>query len=132
MAADDATPAAPPLTVTTVNIGAPDPAALARFYVDLLGWQIGREEPGYVIIRDPAGGLALSFQLEEHHAPPVWPAGAGDQQMMMHLEIRAENLERAVAHALACGAVLAGFQPQRDVRVCLDPAGHPFCLWVAT
>jgi hypothetical protein len=22
------------------------------------------------------------------------------------------------------------FRPQDDVRVCLDPAGHPFCLWV--
>jgi len=25
---------------------------------------------------------------------------------------------------------VAGFQPQDEVRVCLDPAGHPFCLWV--
>ena len=24
------------------------------------------------------------------------------------------------------------FQPQDDVRVYLDPAGHPFCLWVRT
>ena len=28
------------------------------------------------------------------------------------------------------GATLAEFQPQDDVRVCLDPAGHPFCLFV--
>jgi Glyoxalase-like domain len=27
-------------------------------------------------------------------------------------------------------ATLAEFQPQEDVRVCLDPAGHPFCLYV--
>ena len=26
-------------------------------------------------------------------------------------------------------AQLADFQPQDDVRVYLDPAGHPFCLW---
>jgi hypothetical protein len=25
--------------------------------------------------------------------------------------------------------VLADYQPQQDVRVYLDPAGHPFCLW---
>ena len=25
---------------------------------------------------------------------------------------------------------LAGFQPQQDVRVHLDPAGHPFCLFL--
>ena len=35
-----------------------------------------------------------------------------------------------VAHAVAQGATLAGFQPQEDVRVCLDPAGHPFCLYL--
>jgi hypothetical protein len=37
-----------------------------------------------------------------------------------------------VAHAQAAGATLAEFQPQTDVRVMQDPAGHPFCLWVAT
>jgi hypothetical protein len=26
--------------------------------------------------------------------------------------------------------VLADYQPQDDVRVCLDPDGHPFCLWI--
>ena len=28
------------------------------------------------------------------------------------------------------GATEAPYQPQEDVRVYLDPAGHPFCLWV--
>ena len=28
------------------------------------------------------------------------------------------------------GATLADFQPQEDVRVYLDPAGHPFCLFL--
>jgi hypothetical protein len=49
--------------------------------------------------------------------------------MMMHLEIRVDNLERAVTQAVALGATVAEFQPQEDVRVCLDPAGHPFCLY---
>jgi hypothetical protein len=31
---------------------------------------------------------------------------------------------------LSAGAVPADFQPQDDVRVFLDPAGHPFCLFV--
>ncbi len=30
--------------------------------------------------------------------------------------------------ALALGATLADFQPRDNVRVLLDPAGHPFCL----
>ena len=33
------------------------------------------------------------------------------------------------AWALKAGAVLAEHQPQQDVRVLLDPAGHPFCLF---
>ncbi|PZG02702.1 hypothetical protein C1I99_01545 [Micromonospora deserti] len=28
------------------------------------------------------------------------------------------------------GPARPGRQPQGDVRVCLDPAGHPFCLFV--
>ena len=48
----------------------------------------------------------------------------------MHLEIAVDDLEASVAHAVAQGATLAGFQPQEDVRVCLDPAGHPFCLYL--
>ena len=121
---------APALTLTTVNIGAPDPGALARFYERLLGWPIGAEEPDWVVIRPPGGGVALSFQTEVDYVPPVWPAGPGDQQMMIHLEIRVDDLERSAAHAVACGATLATYQPQDDVRVCLDPVGHPFCLWL--
>ena len=30
---------------------------------------------------------------------------------------------------MGLGASLAPVQPQTDVRVLLDPAGHPFCLW---
>ncbi len=42
----------------------------------------------------------------------------------------ARALEAAGALVVAAGAVLADYQPQDDVRVYLDPAGHPFCLWV--
>ena len=50
--------------------------------------------------------------------------------MMMHLDVEVDDLPSAVDHALAIGATLAEFQPQDDVRVLLDPAGHPFCLFV--
>ncbi len=92
------------LRFSTVNIGAPDPAALARFYERLLGWRIGHEEPDFVIVRDPDGGVSLSCQREEDYVPPVWPAGPGDQQMQLHLEIAVRDLDSSVAHALECGA----------------------------
>lgn len=120
----------PRLTVTGTNIDAPDANALADFYRRLLGWETGTDEPGWVILRAPGGGHTLNFQTEERYVPPVWPAGPGEPQMMMHLEIAVDDLEAGVAHAVAQGAALASFQPQDDVRVCLDPAGHPFCLYV--
>jgi catechol 2,3-dioxygenase-like lactoylglutathione lyase family enzyme len=120
------------ITVTTVNIGAPDPGTLARFYERLLGWTIAREEPDDVMLSGGDAGVNLSFQREVGYTPPAWPAGPGDQQMQLHLEIRVDDLEGATAYALELGATLAEFQPQDDVRVCLDPAGHPFCLWVVS
>ncbi|CAA9397368.1 MAG: hypothetical protein AVDCRST_MAG35-712 [uncultured Quadrisphaera sp.] len=51
--------------------------------------------------------------------------------MQLHLDLAVDDLAAALDHARACGAVLAGHQPQDDVRVLLDPAGHPFCLFTA-
>lgn len=115
--------------LTTVTLNAPDPVVLARFYEKLLGWTIHSEDPGWVTLRNPEGGIGLAFQTEDIYVRPVWPAKAGQQQMMIHLEIRVDDLEAGCIHAKACGATLAAYQPQDDVRVHLDPAGHPFCLW---
>ena len=119
----------PQMTLSGTNIGAPDPNALADFYRTLLGWTTIVDEPGWVILRPPGGGQSLNFQEESGYVRPAWPAGQGDQQMMMHLEIRVNDLEAGVERAVALGATLADFQPQKHVRVCLDPAGHPFCLF---
>ena len=45
--------------------------------------------------------------------------------------IRGANADKAAtAKELGLGAQEAQHQPQDDVRVLLDPAGHPFCLYV--
>jgi hypothetical protein len=49
--------------------------------------------------------------------------------MQLHLDLEVDDLDAAVAHAMAVGASQAGYQPQDHVRVMLDPAGHPFCLY---
>jgi catechol 2,3-dioxygenase-like lactoylglutathione lyase family enzyme len=119
----------PRTALTATVLDAPDPRELAAFYSRLLGWPIGRDEPDWVTLRPPGGGAGLSFQTESAFQRPTWPAGPGDQQMMMHLDIEVDDLDAAGAHAVAAGATLADYQPQEDVRVYLDPAGHPFCLW---
>lgn len=50
--------------------------------------------------------------------------------MMMHLDFQVSDLEAAVGHALELGAQEAADQPQTSLRVLLDPAGHPFCLYL--
>jgi len=120
----------PRLTLTSVNLSAPDPGVLARFYQQLLGYELREDEPDWVVLRPPGGGTELAFQPEPGYVAPVWPGGPDDQRMMMHLEIRVDDLAAAVTHATGLGATLADEQPQQDVRVCLDPAGHPFCLYL--
>jgi catechol 2,3-dioxygenase-like lactoylglutathione lyase family enzyme len=119
----------PEMSLTSAVLGAPDPQALGRFYERLLGWSVGTDEPDWVTLRPPGGGTGLSFQLEDAYEPPVWPPEPGAQQMMVHLDVEVADLEAAVAWAVDAGARVAGFQPQEGVRVMLDPAGHPFCLF---
>jgi hypothetical protein len=81
-------------------------------------------------MRAPDGGTALAFQTEPWYRPPVWPERAGEPEKMLHLDFWVDDLDAAVAHAVAAGATVAGYQPQEAVRVLFDPAGHPFCLFL--
>ncbi len=121
-------PDRPTMTLTGTVLDTPDPRGLARFYAALLDWPIGTDDPEWATLRP--GGPGLSFQLEEDHVPPVWPARPGDPRMQAHLDVEVDDLPAAVEFAQSLGATVAGFQPQDHVRVMLDPAGHPFCLYV--
>ncbi len=130
----------PVMDLTSVTISAPDPRELAAFYARMLGWTITASDPprpgrppedGWAQVRPPDGGVGptLNFEYEEAgFQPPVWPSEPGKQQTTQHLDIVVSNLDESVAWATEMGATLAEFQPQPDVRVMLDPAGHPFCL----
>ena len=106
----------------------PDASALARFYADLLGWTIEKDEAGWAAMRPPGSVAYVAFQSSPEYVEPVWPPAPDEQQMMMHLDVEVDDLGAAVEDALAAGARLAEHQPQDNVRVMLDPAGHPFCL----
>jgi len=107
-----------------------DARALASFWERLTGWPRRSDEPEWVTLVAPGGHLGLSFQTEVNYVPPVWPGVEGEQQMQVHLDIEVHDLDAAVDYATSLGARPAGYQPQDLVRVMLDPAGHPFCLWV--
>jgi catechol 2,3-dioxygenase-like lactoylglutathione lyase family enzyme len=129
------------MRVASVVLGAPDPRALAALYERLLGWHIAASygprpgsppEDGWVMLRpeDPAAGLSgMAFQHEPDYIAPVWPPVAGEQAMMLHLDIAVDDMDAAMAFAIGAGATLATHQPQERIRVLFDPAGHPFCLF---
>ncbi|MFI7702613.1 VOC family protein [Nonomuraea sp. NPDC049480] len=124
-----------------MTIGTSQPRELARFYSRMLDLPVtadegpGPDEPetgGWAQIRPPehVAALTLSFEYERSYARPVWPSAPGRQNATQHLDIKVDDLPAAVEWAVACGAVPAEFQPQDDVRVMLDPDGHPFCLFL--
>jgi len=113
-----------------VVLEVPDAAALAHFYAELLGWEVAKADADFAAIAPAEGVAYLAFQTSPEYVPPTWPAAADAQQMMMHLDFEVSDLAAAVGHAIELGAREARHQPQPDVRVMLDPAGHPFCLYL--
>ena len=131
----------PSIRWSSVCVDCSDAEATAEFYGQLLGWEItDRDEPAtpgggspWIALRDPQGGVGLLFQAEPWYEPPVWPEQSGRQTKMLHLEIHVDDVDAAVERAVALGATVAPHQPPdrdpKELRVLLDPAGHPFCLW---
>ncbi len=116
-----------------------DPHELAEFYAKLLQWdvvpipdEVAEEDKVYVVVAPPGAGLGaypgITFQKNPEYTPPVWPDTPDAQQQMAHLDFAVNDVEKAVQHAVNCGAKVADKQYTDDWTVMLDPAGHPFCL----
>ena len=91
---------------------------LAEFYARLFGWEITAGDGEWFQLGDPGGGMHLNIQGEEWYEPPVWPERPGDQGKMMHFEILVDDLDAAIADAVAAGARVAEHQPadRRSLR----------------
>lgn len=109
-----------------------DPYALAKFYATLLAWEIPFHDEDWACVSAPgtAQGAYPGVLLQRNpvYKPPVWPSAPEAQQQMAHLDFAVNDLEKAVRHAVRCGATIADAQFSEDWSVMLDPAGHPFCL----
>jgi predicted enzyme related to lactoylglutathione lyase len=109
-------------------IEAPDASALAKFYSQLLGWSVVHEGPGTAKLAPPEGPIYVVFQEAPGYEPSVWPPHLGSQRPMMLFDFQVGDLDSAVEEAVALGASVSQHQPQENVRVPIDPAGHSFCL----
>jgi hypothetical protein len=112
-----------------VMLETPDPRGLLVFWSEILGVPIHAVDDtgGSLDFGEGVGYFAV--QRAEIYEPPVWPPVPGTQGMQMHIDVEVDDLVAAVEHAVELGATVAAHQPQDDVRVMLDPAGHPFCLY---
>ncbi len=116
----------------SMTLDCKEPLKLAKFYEALLDWKIGNIDEEYVMVYNPeaehGGYPVILFQNNPDYVPPAWPPKLDAQQQMAHIDFTVNDLERAVDHAVNCGAVIAEEQYSDDWRVMYDPAGHPFCL----
>jgi len=120
---------------------------LAEFYRQLLGlrYRPGDEPPpagqpdpagqDWLCLTDADGTPRLAFQQVAHLPPPTWPDGPRPQ--MLHLDTTVPTIEDLHAQhrrALDLGARLLrdrSDDPNEPLFVYADPAGHPFCIFVA-
>jgi catechol 2,3-dioxygenase-like lactoylglutathione lyase family enzyme len=116
----------PTATLRGVTLDCADPRALAGFYRELTGLEMGYNADDFVVLTG-APGCDVGFQRVDGYQAPRWPGQDVPQQF--HLDFRVEDLDAGEKLALRFGAVRPDHQPGGDRwRVLLDPAGHPFCL----
>jgi catechol 2,3-dioxygenase-like lactoylglutathione lyase family enzyme len=120
-----------------------DTRLLAEFYRRLLGleYRPGHEltDPDgddWLVLVVPGDGANLAFQQVPELPAATWPEGPVPQQL--HLDLTVPDvaaLEEQHRRALDLGARLLldrSADPEEPLRVYADPAGHPFCVFVAT
>jgi hypothetical protein len=132
--------------VRQVVLDAVDARGLADFYRQLLGlrWRIGDEPPTsgpdqqareWLALRDDAGMPVLAVQPVASLPPATWPDGPVPQQVHLDLTVPTlADLQRQHARALELGASLLldrSDDEHEPLYVYGDPAGHPFCIFVA-
>ncbi len=108
-----------PITgIAAVAFDCHDPLALARFWQRLLGGEVEADEEGFVELRNAS--VRLDFGLV--------PEGK-QVKNRLHLDLRTDDFEAAVRHALEVGASTADDVYDGDRwKVLRDPEGNEFCL----
>ena len=117
-----------------LNVDVPDIAAGEAFYTAALGLTVGRRfGPDFVEL---LGSDAPIFLLRKDAGTSIGPAGGdtrryGRHWTPVHPDFVVENIDSAIARAVAAGAVQEGETcdaPYGKLAMFADPFGHGFCL----
>ncbi|MFL6105673.1 MAG: VOC family protein [Marmoricola sp.] len=121
-----------------------DVRGLAEFYREFLGLQYrpgdsppteGPDDTDWLVLVEAGGARRLAFQLVERLEPTTWPEH--DVPMQLHVDYTVPDvaeLERHRDRAIELGARLVldrSDNADEPLYVLADPAGHPFCIFVA-
>jgi hypothetical protein len=134
-------------TVVQVVLDTTDVRALAEFYRQLLGFVYrrgddpppeGQPDPrgqDWLVIHDTGGSTRIAFQQVSDLPRSTWPEPGVAQQLHLDLSVPTKDaLDAQHERALELGATLRydrSEDPEEPLRVYADPAGHPFCIFVA-
>ena len=134
-------------TFLQVVLDTTDARGLAEFYRQLLGftYRPGDEPPAagvrdtrgqdWLVLHHPSGSPHIAFQQVSALPASTWPDDGVPQQLHLDLTVPSlQDLETQHSRALGLGARLLydrSDDKQEPLRVYADPAGHPFCMFVA-
>jgi hypothetical protein len=115
-----------PTRLCNVVVDAADPAGLARFWVDFLGWEVSHADADEVDVTAPADD---GWRFDLVFVPVTEPKTTKNR---VHLDVASASPDHQVAqvsHALSLGATHADIG-QRNVPwvVLADPEGNEFCV----
>lgn len=130
-----------------VVLDATNARVVAEFYRELLGfaYRSGDEPPpagepdphgeDWLVLRDRSGEARLAVQAVPAMTPPTWPDADVPQQL--HLDMTVGDVEALALQrdrVLTLGGTMLEDRfddPDEQLYVFADPAGHPFCIFVS-
>jgi catechol 2,3-dioxygenase-like lactoylglutathione lyase family enzyme len=96
---------------------------VGRFYAEVTGWEVVREDSDRFGLRTP-DGQEVEFQRAPDHVAPQWPGQEHPQHF--HLDLQTDDPEAQAERAVGLGATRLADGPTWITLA--DPAGHPFDL----
>lgn len=132
------------LHLRQIVLDAENARELAAFYLALLGGEYrpgdepaadgSDDDPEWVAIRT-SEGVNITVQRVDELPRVTWPDGPVPQQLHLDFAVTdADELEQQRVQAVALSATVMDDQsadPEEALYVLADPAGHPFCIFVA-
>lgn len=111
------------IDIATITIEAFVPSVVAQFWKELLGYEQVEHPTESIRLDDPTGkGPTLLVQPGSHRPP--------GHQNRIHLDLRPQDRDAAVEHALRLGATPCdvGQTGAESWVVLADPEGNEFCV----